>query len=328
MRIKRSGFTLVELLVVIAIIGILVGLLLPAVQAAREAARRMQCSNSLKQIGLALHNYESATKRLPSGSVGGPTVASPLGNGITPHVGILPYLEATNTYNLYNFTLPMNQTNVNALAIRNTIPSFICASAPARIGFDWAGQTDYMQSMGDNADYSNRRGPFFRNSSTRFGDFSDGMSNTAFFSEIRRGPHPGGNASNFVVVARNNIEYLSTATNTPDWTAASQTNYVAATCDNPASQAWQIRGLQYFRGQTVATFYTHTLTPNSPFRDCAGVGANGLYNGHLAARSFHTGGVNLVRGDGSVTFQSNSVDALAWRALGSMNGGEIVNIEN
>jgi prepilin-type processing-associated H-X9-DG protein len=274
----------------------------------------MQCTNNLKQIGLALHNYESAMKRLPAGSF---TI-----NDATPHTVILPMLEASNNFALFNFSFNLNSSTLNSAAIRQTIPFYVCPSAISRVGFTWAGHGDYMQNMGGNASYSNRTGPFYRGSATRFAEVVDGLSNTAFFAEIRRGPYPyGGSTASTGVVPRTDPEYLSTATNIADasWTAAMQATYPAAQCDVPASSAWLYRGLQYYRGLTVATFYTHTLPPNSPFRDCAGTA-----NGHLASRSFHTGGVNVLRGDGSVTFVSNSVDAAAWLAFGTMNGGETV----
>ena len=321
-RVCRPGFTLVELLVVIAIIGILVGLLLPAVQAAREAARRMQCSNNLKQIGLSIHNYESATKRLPGGML-------PISEA-TPHTALLPYIEAGNQFALFNFSVSLNGSLLNSAAIRQTLPFFICPSAPARTGWSWAGHADYMQNLGGNAQMANtatvpwsppilRTGPFSYNSTTRFGDVTDGLSNTAAFAEIRRGPHPG-TGSSLGVIARTNIEYYAVATNLADasWTVANRAVYDAAVCDAPATSAWLYRGLQYYRGLTVATFYTHTLTPNSRFRDCAGTA-----NGHMASRSFHTGGVNMARLDGSVSFVSNSVDQLIWLATGTMNGGEV-----
>ncbi len=312
---RTKGFTLVELLVVIAIIGILVGLLLPAVQAAREAARRMQCTNNLKQIGLALHNYESAIKRLPAG-------AFPV-NDATPHTVILPFIEASANFALFNFSFNLNSSTLNSAAIRQTLPFYICPSAPARVGFTWAGHGDYMQNMGGNASYTNRTGPFYYNSAVRFGDITDGLSNSAFFAEIRRGPYPyNGSTSSTPVVPRTDPEYLSTATNVATFSTALQATYSAASCDLPASAAWAYRGLQYYRGLPVATFYTHTLTPNSQFRDCANTS-----NGHLASRSFHTGGVNVLRGDGSIQFVSNSVDAATWLALGTINGGETFTLE-
>ncbi|MFW5693503.1 MAG: DUF1559 domain-containing protein, partial [Thermoguttaceae bacterium] len=121
---KSQAFTLVELLVVIAIIGILIALLLPAVQSAREAARRMQCSNNLKQIGLALHNYHTAHKTLPYGANFGQ------GTGATWAAMILPYLEQQNVYDAFDFTLPVWHEQ-NEQAVQSVIPAYICPSDPA-----------------------------------------------------------------------------------------------------------------------------------------------------------------------------------------------------
>jgi prepilin-type processing-associated H-X9-DG protein len=93
-------------------------------------------------------------------------------------------------------------------------------------------------------------------------------------------------------------------------------------CDNRATPAWPYRGKQYYRGVVVTTYYSHTLTPNVRFRDC--IRGTGLDRGHLAARSYHTSGVNVVLGDGSVRYASNNVDQLVWRAVGSKGGGEQV----
>lgn len=316
MRQSVRGFTLVELLVVIAIIGILVGLLLPAVQAAREAARRMQCSNNLKQIGLSLHNYESANKRLPSGSF---TV-----NDATPHTVLLPYMENNNLYNLFDFRYSLNGSTLNSPAIRQTLAVFNCPShvdiAP---GFSWAGHGVYMQNMGGEATWDNKTGVFVRARSARFGDISDGLSNTAAFSEIKKGNHPGTGGS-LGVFAKGTDDYYRTASRYAGWTPAMDTVYDVA-CDDASLSAWRYRGMQYYRGLVVATFYTHTLTPNSRFRDCTN---QGFTAAHLAARSFHTGGVQMVRCDGSVTFVSDNIDASVWLAAGTMNRGEVnANVE-
>ncbi|MEZ6149724.1 MAG: DUF1559 domain-containing protein [Pirellulaceae bacterium] len=312
MLLRKRGFTLVELLVVIAIIGILVGLLLPAVQAAREAARRMQCSNNLKQIGLSLHNYESTYKRLPSGSI--------TSNGASPHTVILPYMEGNNAYNLFNFAYDLNSSSLNSPAVRQQLAIYACPSeAGGGAGFSWAGHANYQQNMGGQASWTNPTGPFVRGRSAKFGDISDGLSNTAAFSEIKKGPHPG-SGSSLGVFARTDPAYLTTATRFAGWVSPADDLVYPVGCDDPSLSAWRYRGLQYYRGLVVATFYTHTLTPNSNFRDCTNQNFDAA---HLAARSYHTGGAQMVRCDGSVTFASNSVDNLTWLAVGTMNQGEV-----
>ncbi|MCC6507917.1 MAG: DUF1559 domain-containing protein [Pirellulaceae bacterium] len=326
---RRQAFTLVELLVVIAIIGILVGLLLPAVQAAREAARRMQCSNNLKQIGLALHNYESAFKMFPAGTFNDATKGT--ANNSSPHPMLMPFLENTNAFNLFDFKVDLN-THVNNLAARQqNVPTFLCPSHPEAAAFILAGtqcpqgcgQTNYVQSLGNNANYASNNGPFGRRFGARFRDIGDGTSNTAAFAEILRGP--ASNSGNTIVVPAGSPQDYMVATNLPfgTWDASSTGDTIAVpACDNRATGAWAYRGKQYYRGLVVTTYYSHTLTPNSKRRDC--IRGTGLDRGHLAARSFHTGGVQCVLADGSVHFASSSIDELVWRGIGSRMDGEIV----
>ncbi|WP_218933240.1 DUF1559 domain-containing protein [Roseimaritima multifibrata] len=315
-RRRRSGFTLVELLVVIAIIGVLVGLLLPAVQAAREAARRMQCSNNLKQIGLALHNYESTHRVLPPGGVSS--------NSATPHTLILPYIEANNSFQLFDFSLDLNSSSANSAAVRQTLDIYQCPSHPASApGFSWAGHGCYMQNFGGLAPDTNRTAVFPRGEARKFADITDGLSNTAAFSEIKKGVYPG-SGSSLAVYARTSPEYYQTATGVSGWTAAMDTTYDIGACDDPSASAWRYRGMQYYRALIVSTFYNHTLTPNSRYRDC--INSSSLAAGHLATRSFHPSGVLTLRCDGSVSFGAETVDGLAWLALGTANGGEVLNL--
>ena len=355
---KKRGFTLIELLVVIAIIGVLVALLLPAVQQAREAARRTQCKNNLKQFGLAVFNYESTFSVFPMGdctrnyltATGGTTGEIPQA---TVHVYILPYLDQSNMYNNFNFLLQVNSTSltstnassqVEAQMKQVILPVFHCPSDPNPQVNNVANANiisescNYMQCLGSTANHagtnttagydstmlqpSRLQGVFFRNSSTRPKDIIDGMSNTAMFAEIRTGPNGPGS---FRVIPAGDLQDFSVATNVATtaaapWTGADLT-FPPAACENRASNAWDYRGLQWYRALLVATYYNHTLTPNAPFRDCI---ASTLWQGHLAARSYHAGGVQYVLADGSVRFTSNNVDKTVWSAVGTMAGGEVV----
>lgn len=337
MRRFKDGFTLVELLVVIAIIGILVGLLLPAVQAAREAARRMSCSNNMKQVGLSIHNYESAHRRLPAGSM--------LGNTVSPHALLLPFVEASSGHALFDFSFDVTNARNNAATILQ-FPFYQCPSEPS-VGFvtwpagttTFAGKTNYVQNMGINSVYfdhipaSNatasglglRSGVFFRvnaqNRSLALKDITDGLSNTVWFAEIKLG-HMAGTGFDAVVPVGGVEDFASPVNVTVSALGGIRNPYDPAQCNLSASPRFRARGLQYYRGITIYTFYNHTLTPNSRFRDC--VARNNQAEGHMAARSFHTGGATVSLGDGSVRFVSDSVDAITWSAIGTRAGGEVI----
>lgn len=150
---RRPGFTLIELLVVIAIITVLISLLLPAVQQAREAARRTQCKNNLKQIGLALHNYEGTHRRLPACGEGTDYSTTPPSTWWGPHSlfsQILPYLDQGNTYQQFNFNVPYNGSPANIAASKQAIPAFVCPSdswRPSATDLSGFGCTDYAASF-------------------------------------------------------------------------------------------------------------------------------------------------------------------------------------
>ncbi len=327
---KRVGFTLIELLVVIAIIAILIALLLPAVQQAREAARRTQCRNNLKQIGLALHNYESTFMVFPPGGF-----SVNRGSGDIPQAStqafILPYIDGSNQYATFDFNYQVNGNTRNATARVQYIPSFHCPSEvqAARnlvAGIIDANSTNYMQCLGAtavqrpaNTQPSPDHGMFFTNSSTRIGHISDGTSNTAMFAEIKKGPNSA--SGSFLNPPFSIVDDYRVATDhAAAFTTAEQTVVPTVDCNNRALRAWAYRGLQYYRDLVVGTYYTHTLTPNSRDRDCITTAAT---SGHLAARSYHVGGVHFVLADGSVRFASDNVDANVWRALGTIRNGEI-----
>jgi prepilin-type N-terminal cleavage/methylation domain-containing protein len=186
----RYGFTLVELLVVIAIIGILVGLLLPAVQAAREAARRMNCSNNMAQIGLATHHFEFSAEYLPSGSINdtGPIRDEPIGKHIGWIVQILPFMEQTALYNSIDRAKGIyDPSNLNAREAR--VATLLCPSSPfsetAQENGVKLGLTSYAACHHDREAPINtdNDGVFYLNSRTKFSEITDGSSNTIFFGE-------------------------------------------------------------------------------------------------------------------------------------------------
>ena len=330
--VRKRAFTLVELLVVIAIIGILVALLLPAVQAAREAARRMQCSNNLKQIGLALHNYESTFKILPMGTMNVVAAPGKVANNSSPHPMMLPFFEQSSTHDLFDFNVDLNTHANNQAARQQNLAMYSCPSHPGTPLFVLAapqcpngcGSTNYVQSLGANANYATSDGPFGRRYGARFAEITDGLSNTGLFAEIRLGPAAG--APTTGVVPAQSLDDFKVATNLPfgTWDAGGAAADLApvAACDNRATPAYLYRGKQYYRGIVVATYYSHTMTPNSRLRDC--IRGTGVDRGHLAARSYHPGGIMFVLADGSVRFASNTVDLAVWRAVGSKAFGDPV----
>jgi prepilin-type processing-associated H-X9-DG protein len=302
---------LIELLVVIAIIGVLIGLLLPAVQKVREAANRMKCQNSLKQLGLALHNYHDANGGFPPGAVWGNAVyAAPRINGM---VYLFPYIEQDALFRQISFptvssgqywaTVPSNATPMQAI-----VRLFYCPSdgSGGDLGeaLAWPGhpcqRTNYLMFMGqtewDNyptPQPSDQRGAFAANWGARFADFLDGTSNTMVIGETLTGP-----------------------TDSPDRTTM-WSDYSAGT----TSIQTQLTPNSSAPDQLWPT--TCCPTCNQPQRNMPCT-ANAGWNNYCAARSYHAGGVNVLFGDGSVHFIADGVDVNTWRALGTTAGGEIL----
>lgn len=321
MHSSKSGFTLVELLVVIAIIGVLVGLLLPAVQAAREAARRMQCSNNSRQFLLATLNYESTFARLPASRIS--LTANRLGpaSAISVHARLLPFMEQTPIYELVNFQVDYLHPS-NAEALNKSVPTFICPSDPAAAirGAGRGAQNNYYVNSGTIPIWQRTQanswlgqipdwdGVFYRDSFLRLSAILDGLSNTVGVAERLTGDF-----NQSVSTPRTDTFSPGTSPLTADQ-AYQDCNAVAV--NDLTRQGFSDIGAPWLRGYHSTTEYYHIAEPN--MRSC-------MYPpGRImtTANSQHTGGVNLALMDGSVRFVSDSIDLSVYRAAGSRAGGE------
>ncbi len=353
-RRPMSGFTLVELLVVIAIIGILVGLLLPAVQAAREAARRMSCSNNLKQIGLSLHNYESTHRRLPANY----TTGGGISGNFSVFAQLTPYFEQGNLQSLINFAKPLSvgccpgvMVAPHDMAAASDIPVLSCPSESLARRFEvvalsGAGPTqthsgtNYHMNLGTGVGtlYDTRRptdGILWVNADVKFGSISDGLSNTLAFAESLLGQQNQNPSEPLTAADRIRTMYNVNCSFIDRTMPPSQAGFVgyvlpadpnqldAVTRGSGLHRGWSgQRGGGWINGREYYTGYSHYQPPNSTISD-----VNGCGWGVFAARSNHPGGVTVARCDGSVQLISSTIDLVAWRALGTRGGGEVVSIE-
>jgi prepilin-type N-terminal cleavage/methylation domain-containing protein len=350
-KLRRSGFTLVELLVVIAIIGILIGMLLPAVQSVREAARRTQCANKLRQIGLAIHNYESAHGVFPVNQVG-PGAANGGGYGSGYYswmVPLLPYIEQNNLYNMFDLSINngdgngfmMSDTHPNAVAAATRVDLFLCPSDasegsniifgtanPASCNFvanaGWPSYaTGFDGERGSNGRFNgciplvHPSSPIAWHGSSRvgFAQIIDGTSNTAMLSErlIQTGLSRGEiNGGDPRLQSQHVLERFETLPRIDRQLGRSHTDVFES----------------YFIGRSwssgfalAAPTYLHVKSPNTLIGHYSSSRNEGDFV--MTPSSRHTGGVNLVRADCSVAFIADGIASEPWWSLGACNDGRV-----
>jgi prepilin-type N-terminal cleavage/methylation domain-containing protein len=330
-RRPDRGFTLIETLVAIGIIGVLVALMLPAVQAAREAARRAQCANNLHQIGLALHAYEAANRTFPitySYVYDKANTRFSYRNMTSIHARLLPYLEQRTVYDAINFEIsttapeimqiPLNEVEialntVNATASMTGISTFLCPS-------DGGGFTEHGNNYRGNvgvgpnsvmaAEFPDSdNGLFHQLYMPDAVRAPDGLSHTVAFSERLRGEGDSPERSVY-----HNLYFAPTADN------IIQSCRISA---RPGTETYAFAGKWWFYTGREQTLYIHAQPPNGIVPDCVDGGVRPAL-GMVSARSDHTGGVNVLMGDASLRFVTESIDTSVWRAFGTRNGGELV----
>ncbi|AGA28715.1 DUF1559 domain-containing protein [Singulisphaera acidiphila] len=336
---RRHGFTLIELLVVIAIIAVLIALLLPAVQAAREAARRMQCTNNLKQLGLGLMNYETVNGAFPPKSIqtgigtAVPTTAFDWGTSAR----LLPFMEQGPLFNSINFSfkyLDVAESTVGSMSLN----VLLCPSEPRREpilfrGY-YYGVNSYAWCVGDWYVYGGMSGPpprcgFATNLSRRLADILDGASQTVFASEVRTYQpqlrHCFGDGSGGTFPTLNNpASTLDLAASIALITSSSTFGQCQMIAEGHTR--W-VKGDSYHGGfTTVLPPNTRALGPQNLDLDLTSIDEDdgGPTYAAITSRSYHPSGVNALFGDGRVQFIKNTIHFQSWRSLGTIGGGEIV----
>jgi prepilin-type N-terminal cleavage/methylation domain-containing protein/prepilin-type processing-associated H-X9-DG protein len=319
---RRRGFTLIELLVVIAIIAVLIALLLPAVQAAREAARRVQCVNNLKQLGLAIQNYNDTNGSIPPTSNGAAS-----SNDFSMKGRMLPFMEQGVLFNALNMSFTYGSVQ-NTTVSYAKVNGFLCPSDPNVPDPTW-GNSDYPNNLGiiqiggangliDGP--ADRMAAASDGPTVTFSTIQDGLSNTVIFSEWVMGKNLAG------AIPGPNVIYTSPVAQPTTYNQATFTA-TAASCQTSTTYFDDRKGVQWLNQLACrGGGYTHVMTPNTK----ACVFNDGLHTDHTltGASSFHPGGVNVLFLDGSVKFIKNSVSPTAWWAIATKAGGEVVGADS
>jgi prepilin-type processing-associated H-X9-DG protein len=315
----RKAITLIEVLIVVAIIGVLLMLLIPALQAAREASRRTQCVNNLRQFALALNNYESNYKVFPSGW-----------NGFSIHVNSLPYLEENTLYNTINLSvLPTPSLYVENLTVnKSLVKVLVCPSDYMSSGLAPTGVsafTSYPGCVGDfirvleGSKYVYKpKGIFANATSISNSAIRDGLSVTLLASEFAVGGTPS-------------FDKLRSIFMPDDFSSGSAQTFAefttrCQTLDHESPVKDLYKGSNWIIGLYDYTLFDTTFGPNQP--SCRNTLKSVEINGTIPSSSYHINKVNAVFVDGHVKSISDSIDVAIWRSLGTRSGGEVVSAES
>jgi prepilin-type N-terminal cleavage/methylation domain-containing protein len=340
-RPRRFGFTLIELLVVIAIIAILIALLLPAVQQAREAARRSQCKNNLKQIGLAMHNYVDTFGVFPIGSLYGLSTTYSVWSSskISWAARLLPYMDQSPLYGKIDFGRnPANGGN-NTAVYGVDLPAYRCASDPG--GRGQTGQTayaptNYVVCVGTGQDARGGGG----SGATPPADILPPSGNSTWYAcpqndDTQLGIFSANSHASIASVLDGTSNTLLASECLVGGTVYKQTSPAGETVCNAAGvnsgpTRTTLRGYSWFYGDYQSWYFTTYLTPNY-LRSAATLDPSGMYDcsnndigGANVARSRHTGGVQATLADGSVRFISENINLATWQNLGNRKDGQIL----
>lgn len=338
-RKPKWGFTLIELLVVIAIIGVLLALLLPAVQMAREAARRASCANNLRQFGLAIHNYAESYSVLPPATIIERLNVSPgfRNIGWSVHSFILPFIERLDKYDAINYSLSENAIE-NRTAQSLVVRLFLCPSDPKaneHRADRFHHNTNYLVNRGSWYVWDGFQGfappnaPFLVNGSVKLDHFADGTSSTLLASE--------GKVRGFFIRGCTSLlfsPHTGTLPPSPDTVPSSITQYY----DCPGAEIRQFSHTEWNHGNVHHSGFTTAWTPNR--RTDGKLGSvtavdtdlvstresdGGPTYAAVTARSYHISGVHALFGDGTVRFISDSIDGHIWRAMSTYSTSDLTN---
>lgn len=327
-RPRLTGVTLIEIVVVVAVVGVLCAFLLPALQSAREAARRTRCANNLKQLGLALHGYVDLWGVFPPSPLAWPLAARSReqvsGASLSAQAGLLPLIGEVGIYNSINFDTPptnlrsIGVPGVNLTAGRAVVGIFVCPSDSWAVATPY-GPSNYRVSFGTcgTCGRASQDGVFDRFGVSP-GQVLDGLSYTACVSEKLVGGAPVGRYNSI-------RDWIVSLPSTAPWTVS--VDEWRSLCSNlsfrdsigsvryDGGRSWLLGGIQY-------TAFTLAVPPNSVVPDCGTEHASGI--GVFGARSYHGAGVNVTLADGSVRFVPSAINPGVWQALGTRASGEVV----